>query len=530
MTMRLALRGAPARSSRPTTSVPDTVSVSAPNAAANSIAARASPAAAGCSTCSAIQGPCNASANKRLASRTTASAPVPSPTSASTRSPAGHGPPIDFGSHVVGAHPHPPAGRFGAAPFPAGRQIALAEEAVHRPFRDVRAIDPCPAPAGRAIRRAADRSARSRRPVSSTLSGSVSRTRTPVMRAMASFWLSRCWTFSVAQTSMPASSSSSTSSQRLWCRLPGTLVCASSSISSSFGRRARAASRSNSSSSWSRYGSRAAAEPAGRRSAPRFPPGRGSRPRRSAHRRPPRACCRAAVSISQVLPTPGAAPRKTFRRPRPFAGGGDSRASGSGRRSRSSGGMPRFSFSSGGSVLERKIEFAAHSPVAPRRSRATAPPCAPSPGPVPWPPAARVPSRPAPPATRRLAGEMSGSSPEADVVTASAGSRAAAELRRIHRSRASISAVAVGARLEAPEALASYGVATVLVASFGSVPVGRRWARVELLWPGEILAKQGRADHLAVAHDQAAAAWYGQHDAEQPTAPPEAAWRPPAPG
>ncbi len=45
---------------------------------------------------------------------------------------------------------------------------------------------------------------------------------------------------------MPASSSSSTSCQRLGWRQPGALVCASSSTSSSAGRRARAASRSNS--------------------------------------------------------------------------------------------------------------------------------------------------------------------------------------------------------------------------------------------------------------------------------------------
>ena len=47
---------------------------------------------------------------------------------------------------------------------------------------------------------------------SSTWSGSVSVTRTPVMRAMSSFRLSRCWMLSVAQTSMPAAISSATSS------------------------------------------------------------------------------------------------------------------------------------------------------------------------------------------------------------------------------------------------------------------------------------------------------------------------------
>ena len=51
---------------------------------------------------------------------------------------------------------------------------------------------------------------------------------------------------SVVQTSMPAANNSSMSCQRLGWRLPGTLVWAYSSTSSSFGWRASAASRSNS--------------------------------------------------------------------------------------------------------------------------------------------------------------------------------------------------------------------------------------------------------------------------------------------
>ena len=56
------------------------------------------------------------------------------------------------------------------------------------------------------------------------------------------FWitslrLSRCWTFSVVQTSMPAASSSSISCQRLGWRLPGMLVWAYSSTSSRPGLR-----------------------------------------------------------------------------------------------------------------------------------------------------------------------------------------------------------------------------------------------------------------------------------------------------
>ncbi len=49
---------------------------------------------------------------------------------------------------------------------------------------------------------------------SNTRSGTVSHTRTPVMPLTMSFRLSRCCTFIVVQTSMPASSSSSTSCQR----------------------------------------------------------------------------------------------------------------------------------------------------------------------------------------------------------------------------------------------------------------------------------------------------------------------------
>ena len=87
----------------------------------------------------------------------------------------------------------------------------------------------------------------------STRSGTVSRTATPVMRDTTSARLSRCWMLSAVQTSMPASSSSSTSCQRLGCRLSGALVCASSSTTTSLGLRASAASMSNSSRILPRY-------------------------------------------------------------------------------------------------------------------------------------------------------------------------------------------------------------------------------------------------------------------------------------
>ena len=61
------------------------------------------------------------------------------------------------------------------------------------------------------------------------------------MPATTSFKLSRCWTLSVVQTLMPASSSSSTSCQRLACRGSGSpsarFECASSSTRTIAGAR-----------------------------------------------------------------------------------------------------------------------------------------------------------------------------------------------------------------------------------------------------------------------------------------------------
>ena len=68
------------------------------------------------------------------------------------------------------------------------------------------------------------------------------------MRSTASAMLSRCWTFTVVMTLIPASSSSMTSCHRFSLRPdPGTLVWASSSTRATSGRRARTASRSISS-------------------------------------------------------------------------------------------------------------------------------------------------------------------------------------------------------------------------------------------------------------------------------------------
>ena len=70
---------------------------------------------------------------------------------------------------------------------------------------------------------------------SNTVSGTVSATRMPVMPPTTSFRLSRCCTLTVVKTSMPASSSSSTSCQRLGWREPGAFECASSSTRISAG-------------------------------------------------------------------------------------------------------------------------------------------------------------------------------------------------------------------------------------------------------------------------------------------------------
>src|SRR5450756_1326597 len=63
---------------------------------------------------------------------------------------------------------------------------------------------------------------------STTQSGTVSRTRTPLTCHTWSLRLSRCCTFMLVRTPIPASSSSCTSCQRLAFLLPGTLLCANS--------------------------------------------------------------------------------------------------------------------------------------------------------------------------------------------------------------------------------------------------------------------------------------------------------------
>src|SRR5438445_1932046 len=132
---------------------------------------------------------------------------------------------------------------------------------------------------------------------------------------------------------MPASSSSSTSWKRFGCRLPGAFVCASSSTTTSAGRRARIASMSISSSVWPRYSSRRR----GMISSPSSNTWVSWRPCVSTTptttSTPWRCCSRAACSIAYVFPTPGAAPTKTLSLRRSSRAACASSASGDGRRS-----------------------------------------------------------------------------------------------------------------------------------------------------------------------------------------------------
>ncbi len=113
-------------------------------------------------------------------------------------------------------------------------QVALAEEVASPRARPAPGCTPCPPSVAPAVRRAADRRPRLRRPRRTTRSGTVSHTRTPVMPLTMSFRLSRCCTFIVVQTSMPASSSSCDVLPALGvARARRRSLCASSSTSTS---------------------------------------------------------------------------------------------------------------------------------------------------------------------------------------------------------------------------------------------------------------------------------------------------------
>ena len=143
-----------------------------------------------------------------------------------------------------------------------------------------------------------------------TSSGTFSCCSMPVIWATTSLRLSRCWTLTVEITVIPASSSSSTSCQRLGFLLPGVLVWASSSTSTTWGWRAQHRVDVE-------FGELAAAvvdvAGAGSISMPSSSSAVFLRPcvsTTAATTSVPRSSRRcASPSIAYVLPTPGAAPR-----------------------------------------------------------------------------------------------------------------------------------------------------------------------------------------------------------------------------
>ena len=100
-------------------------------------------------------------------------------------------------------------------------QVRLGEELVERDLRSAPADRRCRASSAGAARAGSCRRARSRRRASSTSSGRRSLTGAPVIVATASATLSRCWTFIVLTTWMPASRMTSTSCQRFSRAEPG---------------------------------------------------------------------------------------------------------------------------------------------------------------------------------------------------------------------------------------------------------------------------------------------------------------------
>jgi hypothetical protein len=144
---------------------------------------------------------------------------------------------------------------------------------------------------------------------SSTVSGTVSCTRMPVIAPTVPFRLSRCCTLSDDHTSMPAASSSCTSCQRFGWREPSTLECANSSTSSTAGR-APGRRRGRTPSACGHGGHLAQAAAAGRPAARRFRCGHGFRPGRPARRR---------QGFAHVAPRPAwrrSCPRRRWRRSR----------------------------------------------------------------------------------------------------------------------------------------------------------------------------------------------------------------------
>ena len=130
--------------------------------------------------------------------------------------------------------------------------------------------------------------------------------------------LSRCWTLTVVDVDSRRQQLLDVLPALTW-RLPGTLLWASSSTRASAGGSARRPSRSISCSFILDTRGRPAAAAARLRGGTRFPPASGSRPPRRAVSRPG-ATGLGGLQHGEGLAHPGAAPRKTFRRPRPSAG------------------------------------------------------------------------------------------------------------------------------------------------------------------------------------------------------------------
>ena len=169
----------------------------------------------------------------------------------------------------------------------------------------------CRGASGGGAARETSRPARSGRPGARTPSGTRSRTGTSMIRSTASAMLSRCWMLTVVITSMPASSSSMTSCQRFswrpdparWCGRarppgrPGDGVEHGVEV-----HLLRSASPGTST-----------ALPVDRPPGPRPAPRCADRPWHSTNPMATSAprCLRRwpSLSIAQVFPTPGAAPR-----------------------------------------------------------------------------------------------------------------------------------------------------------------------------------------------------------------------------
>ena len=171
----------------------------------------------------------------------------PAPPSASTRSPR---PATARRWHVSACswpRPCPPAARRAAAPFRAARKVALAEKTLQRAPRDIRAGCFSLGKAGAQFDGGQVDQLNIIGQIQHRVGDSFRHPHACDARHRVVQAFQMC-TFTVVQTSIPASRISCTSCQRLAWRRPGALVWASSSTSSSLGRRFRAASRSNSSS------------------------------------------------------------------------------------------------------------------------------------------------------------------------------------------------------------------------------------------------------------------------------------------